>query len=69
MEALTESQERVLNFIREYIEANQRPPTFTDIMNGVGIARNTAQYHVVVLEDKGWIETTPGIARSIKILY
>lgn len=66
---LTESQKRVYDYIVSYIESNGYSPTLLDIQKGLGFnSPNAAASHVKALDKKGFIKTSPRIARSIVVL-
>ena len=69
MKELTARQKLVLGFIKDFISENKVSPTFIDIAKGMFFdSPNAAQYHVNVLKQKGYINTTPNVARSIVVL-
>jgi repressor LexA len=60
--------DQVLDYIKEFIEENQYPPTRRDIMDGLGISSTSVvQYHIAKLENQGKIEVDPGLSRGIRI--
>ncbi len=65
---LTEPQERILNFIRDYIQREGRPPTNREIGQAVHI-RSTGHvdHHLSALERKGWITRVRGKSRGIQL--
>lgn len=68
-EALTERQQKVFQFLHDYIQRRGFPPTLREIGDGVGIANLTAvRGHLSAIEKKGWILKLPDKARSIRIL-
>lgn len=68
MSFLTASQQRILDWIREYIEATGRPPTRAEIATALGYRSiNAAEEHVRALARKGAIVLTPGTSRGIRL--
>jgi repressor LexA len=67
--ALTGRQRQVLEFIRETIAENSRPPTAREICGHFGLAspRSATQY-LRVLERKGYLQRLPGQSRNIRVL-
>jgi len=61
-------QEKILQFIREYLEEHQTPPTFREIQDHCGFsAIGTVQYHLKNLADGGFIEIKPRLSRGITL--
>ena len=68
--ALTETQQAMLAFIAERIEADGYPPAQTEIARAFGFKGvRGAQYHLEALEAAGAIERRPGVARSLRVLW
>lgn len=68
MKALTERQQAILDFIRESIVSNQRPPTLREMMKRFGIAStNGVVCHLDVLEAKGKISRDAKHANGIRM--
>ncbi len=68
MAYLPNRQARALTFLRRFHRKNGYSPTFREIADSMGITPAGAVRHIVALTKKGYIETTPKIARSIRIL-
>ena len=67
---LTDTQNAILAFIAERIEADGYPPAQTEIARAFGFKGvRGAQYHLEVLEAAGAIERKPGVARSLRVLW
>ena len=67
--ALTETQQAILVFISERIEADGYPPAQTEIARAFGFKGvRGAQYHLEALAAAGAIESKPGVARSLRVL-
>lgn len=66
---LTPRQNQVLDFIRQYAEAESVPPTLHEIAQGMGFASdNAARDHVRALARKGAIELVGGASRGIRLV-
>lgn len=66
---LSDTQQAILGFIAERIDADGYPPTQTEIARAFGFKGvRAAQYHLEALEVAGAIERKPGIARSLRVL-
>ncbi|MCP4726662.1 MAG: transcriptional repressor LexA [bacterium] len=65
---LTDRQEKVMEFIRDWIESRGYPPTIRDIQKPFGIkSTNGVKVHLDALEKKGYIIRNPGISRGIEL--
>ena len=70
MDPLTERQQKVLEFVDDYVRRNGFPPTFREIGNVLGLANvNAVRGHVAALEKKGYITKDPDKARSIRVVH
>ena len=68
MKELTSQQQKILQVIRETIEATGFPPTRAEIADILGFASpNAAESHLRALERKGAIEIAQGAARGIRL--
>lgn len=68
MAKLTPAQNRVLNFIREFITREQVPPTQAEITAAMGFSSRTAtRDHLNALERKGALSQQSGTARGIRL--
>lgn len=66
---LTKKQLKVIDFIKDFEEANGTTPSYREIMAGLGLSSVSAvAEHIDNLEKKGVIRKTPGAARSLEIL-
>jgi repressor LexA len=66
---LTDRQKEVLDFIREYTEAHEFPPSLAEVGAACGnISATAALAHVVALEKKGYVKRDPHRARGIEIV-
>lgn len=64
---LTKAQERVLNIVREYIEANHLPPTLSEIAEALQINVNAVRAHLLVLDRKKVLRYVPNTSRGIEL--
>lgn len=65
---LTQTQEKIIRFIRSYISNNDSSPTLFEIQEFMGFSSKRAvTYHLEKLENKGYITHT-GDARGIVII-
>jgi repressor LexA len=66
---LTERQDRVYRFIREFMGEYGFPPTRAEIADGLGFrSANAAEDHLKALARKGVIELWSGASRGIRLL-
>jgi repressor LexA len=66
---LTFEQQRVYNFMLAFRDKNGFPPTVREVAAGLGYkSPNNARQHMQLIEQKGYIRTTPCIARGIEFL-
>lgn len=68
MDKLTQRQQQVFEFIKEYLEDNGMPPTRAEIALKLGFkSPNAAEEHLKALARKGAIQMIPGASRGIRI--
>jgi repressor LexA len=68
MVKLTDQQQKVLDFIRQYIDDTGFPPTRAEIASRLGFkSANAAEEHLKALARKGVIEMIPGTSRGIRL--
>lgn len=66
---LTELQSRILDFIRDYLEAHGQAPTLTEIGQGVGVSsKGTVHRYVQALTDKGYLERHAHSWRGLRLV-
>lgn len=66
---LTDTQQAILGFLADRIEADGMPPSQAEIARAFGFKGvRGAQYHLEALEAAGAIERMPGRARGIRVL-
>ena len=69
LKPLTDTQQKILSFICDFIEENSYSPTSKEIMTHCNFnSPNAAYEHLKWIEKKGYIKRTPKIARSIVVL-
>lgn len=68
MLAPTPRQQRILDFIRTFMDQSGMPPTRADIADHFGIDRASVQQHLQLLAKKGLLDLSPGLSRGIKLL-
>ncbi len=68
-EKLTQTQEKALNFLREFLVEKGFPPTLREIASHFGLkGPKGPQKTLHILERKGYIRKTPGGSRAIEIV-
>jgi repressor LexA len=68
MNPLTPAQSAVLDFIRQFLAEQGLPPTRAELAQALGYeSRNTADFHIKALVNKGYLESIPG-ARGLKLI-
>jgi len=66
--SLTERQQRVIAFIREFAARRGYPPTHAEIAAGLGFkSANAATEHVQRLAKKGALAIEPGLSRGVRL--
>jgi repressor LexA len=66
---LSERQKKILQFIQEFIDENQYPPTIREIGKDVGISSTSVvKYNLDVLARRDLIERNPDISRGIRLV-
>lgn len=66
MKDLTDRQERVLTFIREFYALEGMPPTVREIADGLDFkSLNAVREHLRLIEKKGFVELRRNVARGI----
>lgn len=69
MEALTEREQQVFDFIIAYMDTNVRPPTLREISGHINTKGTiSAIRHLDKLESKGYIQRSEGSSRSITVM-
>jgi repressor LexA len=66
---LTDNQRKVLGFIQSYVADHGVSPKLQEIAEGIGItSRGVAHRYVQALVDAGYVETSSGRHRNIRLL-
>ena len=66
---LTSTQEKVFNFLRDFLDKRGFPPTLREIASHFGLkGPKGPQKTLHILERKGYIRKTPGVSRAIEIM-
>ncbi|MFA5975648.1 MAG: LexA family transcriptional regulator [Elusimicrobiota bacterium] len=67
---LSEVQEKILGFIRHYLDSNQIPPTLREIQDHCRFsAIGTVQYHLKQLSEAGYLALKPRLSRGIQLTH
>jgi len=67
--ALSERQQRILEFIRQFIKEHDYPPTIREIGAAVGISSTSVvNYHLNVLQERGYIVREREISRGLRLV-
>jgi repressor LexA len=65
---LTNRQQKVLDFIVNYIRDTGYPPTVREIAGEFGISSKGAYDHLIAIEKKGYIKRDPSKPRAIELM-
>ncbi|MCI0437788.1 MAG: transcriptional repressor LexA [Chloroflexi bacterium] len=66
---LSARQERILSFIRNFMEERQYPPTVRDIQAGCDISSTSVvDYNLQILQREGFLKREPEVSRGIELL-
>jgi repressor LexA len=69
MKPLSSKQERILSFLRHFLEEKDYPPTIRDIAAGCGISSTSVvDYNLSILEREGYIRRDRDISRGIELV-
>lgn len=69
MNNLSEKQNQILEFLREFLDEKDYPPSIRDIQEGCHISSTSVvDYNLRKLEDKGFIRRDREVSRGIEIL-
>ncbi|MFO7773859.1 MAG: transcriptional repressor LexA [Dehalococcoidia bacterium] len=69
MKSLSVKQERIINFVTDFLHDKGYPPTIRDIATGCGISSTSVvAYNLNKLEQAGYIRRHSDISRGIKFL-
>jgi len=65
---LSERQQRILEFLNEYIEENSYPPSIREIGAAAGISSTSVvSYNLHRLEERGYIDREPEVSRGLRL--
>lgn len=68
MKGLTQSQAKILDFLKERLSVTTIPPTVREICSAVGLkSTSSVQNNLNALEELGYIQRDPLLKRSIRI--
>lgn len=69
MSGLTDTQRRILEFLRTFLTGHGYPPTRKEIAERFEFdSHSAADGHLRALEKKGYIAIAPGVSRGIRIV-
>lgn len=68
MKALTERQQQILQFIRDYTQENSCPPTVRETAEHFSVSLKAVQDHFTALRKKGCLSRIEKRSRSLKVL-
>ena len=69
MKTLSARQQKILNFIRSFLEKQAFPPTVRDIVRGCAISSTSvADYNLAILEREGYLKRHREVSRGIELL-
>jgi len=70
MDNLSSKQEQILQFICNFIEENNYPPSVRDIRRGCNISSTSVvDYNMRALENHGYINRNKSVARGLELLW
>lgn len=65
---LSERQQKMLEFINNYVAENSRPPTIREIGKAVDISSTSVvNYNLTKLKERGFLERQPEVSRGLKL--
>jgi repressor LexA len=66
---LSERRKEIFRFIRDFIARNGYPPTYEEIRHGLELSsKSQVNYHLEILEEKGYLERVPNTPRGLRVL-
>ena len=69
MRSLSERQNAMLKFIREFVHRHGYPPSIRDIAAAVGISSTSVvDYNLRILEKEGYLRRAPDVSRGLELL-
>ncbi|MCX8015084.1 MAG: transcriptional repressor LexA, partial [candidate division WOR-3 bacterium] len=67
MKELTKKQQKIVNFIKDYIDRYQYPPTYQEIAESFNIRKPSVLAHLNALQKKGYLNRQTYRARSLAL--
>jgi len=69
VKALSSKQQKIIEFIHQFLVDNSYPPTVREIVSGCGISSTSVvNYNLNILEQAGYIRRHPEVSRGIELL-
>ena len=66
---LSQRQQNILNFIQDFMEEHQYPPTVRDIQNGCEVSSTSVvDYNLRKLQSMGYLRREPEVSRGIELM-
>ncbi len=67
--ALSNKQQRILDFVHHFLEEKRYPPSIRDIVRGGGFSSTSVvDYNLNILEREGYIRRDPDVSRGIGLI-
>ncbi len=68
MKKLSPRQQRILEYVRDFLDNHQYPPTVRDIQRGCEISSTSVvDYNLHILQREAYIRRFPGVSRGIEL--
>jgi repressor LexA len=65
---LSKRQQSILDFTRDYMSEQGRPPTIREIGSAVGISSTSVvNYNLAKLEERGYLDRDPDVSRGLRL--
>lgn len=61
-------RQRIMLYLQFWLEAHAYGPTLRELASGVGMARNSVDWHLTVLERQGYVRRRNFAARTLELL-
>jgi SOS-response transcriptional repressor LexA len=68
MDQGTLRRKQIVKFIKDFTRTEKFAPTQQEIADALGLYKNSVQYHLAILGKEGVVTSTPGKARSIRVV-
>jgi len=69
MKALSSKQQKIIDFIHQFLVDRSYPPTVREIVSGCGISSTSVvDYNLNILKQEGYIRRYPEVSRGIELL-